>query len=104
MYGSGVYNFFKFFKWSLGLNLMMMLLTLMLITVPEHINEEENPVCQANLSLEESLFPTEFADDCCAQKYLRSQNENREQLNVANNINFFEDVGIILMNLFLGDG
>ena len=27
MYGSGVYNFFKFFKWSMGLNLMMMLLT-----------------------------------------------------------------------------
>ena len=104
MYGSGVYNFFKFFKWSLGLNLTLMVLTLMLVTVPEHLNDEETPVCMANVSLEENFFPAALADDSCSEMYLHTQDWKKEQLDVAKNINFFEDVGIILMKLVLGDG
>merc|ERR1712218_152316 len=102
MYGSGVYNFFKFFKWSMGLNLMMMLLT-MLIVIPESFNADENPVCQAaNFSLDINFYPTNLSDECCSQFYLEKQ--ALEKIHVSNNIHFFEDVGNILIDLVFGDG
>ena len=39
-FGSGVFNFFKFMKWAMGLNLFMTVLTVLLISVPEHFNDE----------------------------------------------------------------
>ena len=100
MYGSGVYNFFKFFKWSMGLNLMMMLLT-MLIVIPESFNDDEEPVCQAaNFSLQENTFPTNLSDECCSELYLGKL----EEIHVSMNIDFFEDVGNILIDMVFGDG
>ena len=102
MYGSGVYNFFKFFKWSMGLNLMMMLLT-MLIVIPESFNDDEAPVCQdPNFSLDANIFPTNLSDECCSQLYLEKR--ALEKIHVSTNIDFFEDVGNILLDMVFGDG
>ena len=100
MYGSGVYNFFKFFKWSMGLNLMMMLLT-MLIVIPESFNDDEEPVCPV-FSLQGSSFPTNISDECCSELYLEKQ--KLEEIHVSMNIDFFEDVGNILLDMVFGDG
>ena len=102
MYGSGVYNFFKFFKWSMGLNLMMMLLT-MLIVIPESFNDDEAPVCQdPNFSLDLNVFPTNLSDECCSQIYIEKR--ALEKIHVSTNIDFFEDVGNILLDMVFGDG
>ena len=107
MYGSGVYNFFKFFKWAIGLNLIMMILVLMLITVPDLVSQNDDvaKVCQANVSLEENnLFPSSMANDCCSGMYLITQKVKQEELDVSSNIQFFEDIGWLLSRVLLGDG
>ena len=105
-FGSGVYNFFKFLKWAMGLNLMMTVLTVMLISVPEHFNEDPSPVCQVPDWRNTTLFPVTEADNCCSAIYNENQQIKREPLDVSfeSFVKFISDIGTILINLLYGDG
>ena len=103
-FGSGVYNFFKFFKWSLGLNLVLTLLTVLLVTVPEHFLSHPEPLCDISNFTNKQLFPVEEAGNCCSVLYNKNQQWKKDQLNFASNIDFFKDLGIFLLHLVQGDG
>ena len=103
-FGSGVYNFFKFFKWSLGLNLVLTLLTVLLVTVPEHFLSHPQPLCQISNFTNKQLFPVEEAGSCCSVLYNKNQEWKKDQLHFASNIDFFKDLGIFLLHLVQGDG
>ena len=105
-YGSGVYNFFKFLKWAMGLNLLMTLLTVMLVSVPEHFNDEIEPSCNVSNWQNLTLFPELDADTCCSAIYNKNQEVKREPLSVSfeSFVEFITDIGYILINLLYGDG
>ena len=105
-FGSGVYNFFKFLKWAMGLNLLMTLLTVMLISVPEHFNDEFEPICNVSKWQNLTLFPEMDADNCCSAIYNKNQEVKREPLSVSfeSFVEFITDIGYILINLLYGDG
>ena len=105
-FGSGVFNYFKFLKWSMGLNLLMTLLTVMLIMVPEHYNDDTAPVCPEQDFINQTMFPADSVDACCTNLYLKNQEWKREPLDVTFKtfVGFLEDIGTILLNLVQGDG
>ena len=103
-FGSGVYHFFKFFKWSLGLNLVLSLLTVLLITVPEHFISHPQPLCDISNFTKNQLFLKEEAETCCSVLYNKNQEWKKDQLHFATNIDFFKDLGIFLLHLVQGDG
>ena len=103
-FGSGVYNFFKFFKWSLGLNLVLTLLTVLLITMPEHFINHPQPLCDISNFTNNQLFLEEEAETCCSVLYNKNQEWKTDQLHFASNIDFFKDLGIFLLHLVQGDG
>ena len=105
-FGSGVYNFFKFLKWAMGLNLLMTLLTVLLISVPEHFNDEFEPICNVSDWKNHTLFPVLDADNCCSAIYNQNQEMKREPLTVSFDgfVEFSTDIGYILINLLYGDG
>ena len=105
-FGSGVYNFFKFLKWAMGLNLLMTLLTVMLVSVPEHFNDEIEPSCNVSNWQNLTLFPELDADTCCSAIYNKNQEVKREPLSVSfeSFVEFITDIGYILINLLYGDG
>ena len=103
-FGSGVYHFFKFFKWSLGLNLVLTLLTVLLITVPEHFLSHPEPLCDISNFTNNQLFLKEEAETCCSVLYNKNQEWKKDQLHFASNIDFFKDLGIFLLHLVQGDG
>ena len=113
-FGGGVFNFFKFLKWSMGLNLIMAFLTVTLITVPEHFNEKEALMCDRGLidvSIETHNSTLWFPEDepikqCCTEAYDNQTNIKREPLQVRtiNASAFFSDIGTVLLNLVQGDG
>ena len=104
-FGSGVYNFFNFLKWAMGLNLAMSLLTVLLVMVPEHFSEEEVPECPGFPSHENmTMFPSQDVDLCCSTLYTENQDLKRDPLRIGLNSDFFKDIGNILLNLLYGDG
>lgn len=105
-FGSGVYNFFKFMKWAMGLNLLMTLLTVMLIMVPEHYNDDTQPICPVDNYRNMTMFPQDDIDACCTVLYQTNQKWKRDPLDVTikSAKGFFEDIGTILLNLIQGDG
>ena len=103
-FGSGVYNFFKFFKWALGLNLVLTLLTVLLIAVPEHFINHPEPLCDISNFTNNQLFLKEEAETCCSVLYNKNQEWKKDQLHFASNIDFFKDFGIFLLHLVQGDG
>ena len=106
-FGSGVYNFFNFLKWSMGLNLLMTVLTLMLICVPEHYNDDIIPDCNTTVyKINNTMFPEDYVDDCCTNLYDKNQQFKREPLDVtfSSFSSFMSDIGNILLSLFQGDG
>ena len=56
----------------------------------------------ANFSLQENFFPTNLSDECCSELYLEKQ--QLEEIHVSMNIDFFEDVGNVLLDMVFGDG
>ena len=105
-FGSGVYNFFKFLKWAMGLNLLMTVLAVMLISVPEHFNGEFEPICNVSHWGNMTLFPETDVDNCCSAIYNKNQGNKRDPLKVsfASFVEFITDIGYILINLLYGDG
>merc|ERR1719342_1926454 len=77
-FGSGVYNFFKFMKWAMGLNLFMTVLTVLLISVPEHFNDEKPPECNVTDFNNMTMFLPEDVDGCCSAIYNLNQEWNRD--------------------------
>ena len=106
VFGSSVYNYFKFLKWAMGLNLFMTVLTVMLISVPEHYNDEEVAMCNVTDYQNMTMFPPESLDQCCTSLYILNQEWKRDPLDVSftSFSAFAEDVGYVLLNLFQGDG
>ena len=106
-FGGGVFNFFKFLKWSMALNLTMFVL-MFLIIVPEFWNEKENAHCNSldrygNGSL---WYPKNNATNCCSAAYGDLINMKKEPLSIRTNNakSFFGDLGTVLANLVQGDG
>ena len=88
----------------MGLNLVLSLLTVLLITLPEHFITETKPFCDISNFTASQLFLKEDADTCCSFLYNENQNWKKDQLNFASNIDFFKDLGIFLLHLLQGDG
>jgi len=106
-FGGGVFNFFKFLKWSMALNLTMFVL-MFLIIVPEFVNKKEKAVCSTedmwgNGSL---WYPKDDAKNCCSVAYADLLDIKEEPLAIGTNNakSFFGDLGTVLLNLIQGDG
>ena len=100
-FGSGVFNYFKFLKWSMGLNLCLAFLTFCLIILPQYISKQEpvNPSCPSqpmvnNMSL---WFPPNQTKACCTEQWqLKQTNYKAQHFNwpPTDAGNFFGMVGL----------
>ena len=100
-FGSGVFNYFKFLKWSMGLNLCLAFLTFCLIILPQYISKQEpvNPSCPSqpmvnNMSL---WFPPNQTKACCTEQWqLKQSNYKAQHFNWPPTTagNFFGMVGL----------
>ena len=108
-FGSGVFNYFKFLKWSMFLNFCLALLTLFLIILPQYILVEE-PVglsCDYAAPNNSLWFPVNQTKVCCSEKWQEKQ-ETYRQKNFnwppTSAGNFFGMVGTGLLDFLMGDG
>ena len=82
-----------------------LLVTVLLVMVPEHFSEEEVPECPGFPSHENmTMFPSQDVDLCCSTLYTENQDLKRDPLRIGLNSDFFKDIGNILLNLLYGDG
>ena len=83
-FGSGVYNYFNFLKWSMALNLGMFLIGMAFIVIPQMFPDSDKPdnmmtVDQCNMTINGTTFvPKENATECCSAFYKAEQAENRD--------------------------
>ena len=108
-FGSGVFNYFKFLKWSMGLNICLALLTLCLIVLPQYILVEEQAglSCNYNATDNSLWFPVNQTKACCSEKWQEKQEIYRsKKFNwpPTSAGNFFGMLGTGLLDFFMGDG
>ena len=112
-FGGGVFNFFKFLKWSMGLNLALSFLAISFIVIPEHFNNDEKSICDHSY-VDHSIdvknnslwYEEKNSIICCSEAYDNQTFIKKEPLHVrTNNASaFFSDVAKVLLNTAQGDG
>jgi hypothetical protein len=117
-FGSGVYSYFKFLKWSMGLNLVMVLLTFAFIVLPQLVLINDNaaelyenctslsvvPAGYQN-STKTKWFPKEDATACCGKEWRLDQAGKRDlgQWPPLNATQFFDIAKKALLGLLMGN-
>ena len=114
-FGSGVFEYFKFLKWSMGLNLSMALLGIAFIVLPQLLlngREEELHSCglKSTPPLEDTRnnslwYPKDNVTECCSEQYSIQQKQKRDLgWPPGNATDFFDIVSTVLVSMVMGDG